>query len=347
MENKPLCSVVMSVYNGEEYLKEAIDSILHQSYANFEFIIIDDASTDGSLEIIQSYNDPRIIILQNNENLFLAASLNKGIKSAKGKYLVRMDADDISMPERLWKQVNYMEENPSIGISGTCTEVFGYKPSHGKFNTHNHIIKYKLLHECHFLHPSLIIRKDLITKHNLFYDENFRKNQDYELYSRAIKFTQFGNLPDYLLKYRQTKENIKRESHNQKENILAIQKKLFLNIGYKISDKEIELYKSINYQSYTQTSNYVAESYSLLNNIIASNRKTFFFNSNDFEPYIYGLFENVCRNSKGSGFTPFKYYLKFNPSQNYFRKVKIILILFVKNSLDFFLFQKNNNANFN
>ena len=108
MENKPLCSVVMSVYNGEEYSKESIDSILQQSYVNFEFIIIDDASTDSSLEIIQSYDEPRIILIQNNKNLFLAASLNKGIRIAKGDYIVRMDADDVSMPERLMKQVSFM-----------------------------------------------------------------------------------------------------------------------------------------------------------------------------------------------------------------------------------------------
>ena len=188
----------MSVHNGDRFLSAAIESILTQTYKNFEFIIINDGSTDNSLKIIQSYDDNRIIIIDNDKNIFLAASLNKGIKKAKGKYIVRMDADDISMPDRLSKQVRYMENNPNIGISGTCSEIIGYGSGHGKYSQENNIIKYKLLYECHLLHPTIIIRRDLIKDHELYYNESYRKNQDYELFTRAIDITDFGNLPDYL-----------------------------------------------------------------------------------------------------------------------------------------------------
>lgn len=330
MENKPLCSVVMSVYNGEEYLKEAIDSILRQSYANFEFIIIDDASTDGSLEIIQSYNDPRIIILQNNENIFLAASLNRGIRIAKGDYIVRMDADDVSMPERIMKQVSFMERNPQVGVSGTCSEIIGYGTGHGIYSQDDHSIKFKLLHECHLLHPTLIIRRELIYKNDLFYNEEFRKNQDYELFLRAIEITKYANLPDYLLKYRQTEANSKRESHNQQENILAIQKKLFRKIGFEITDKELMLYKSIHNQSYLHSDIFLIEASALLNGIAQSNNKKQFFEPENFKAYIADLFENVCRNVKGTGLLPFQLYLKSDLTQNYFIKSKILFILLIK-----------------
>ena len=102
---EPLVSIIMSVYNSEDYLKEAIDSILGQTYANLEFIIIDDASTDRSLDIVKSYNDKRILLIKNEVNIGLAASLNKGIEIARGKYIARMDSDDISLPERCEKQV--------------------------------------------------------------------------------------------------------------------------------------------------------------------------------------------------------------------------------------------------
>ena len=333
MENKPLCSVVMSVYNGEEYLKEAIDSILQQSYANFEFIIIDDASTDNSLEIIQSYNDPRIIIIQNNENLFLACSLNKGIRIAKGDYIVRMDADDVSMPERIMKQVSFMERNPQVGISGTCSEIIGYAAGHGNYSQDDQTIKFKLLHECHLMHPTLIIRKELIFDNDLFFNEQLRKNQDYELFIRAVDYTQYANLPDSLLQYRQTEANVKRDSYNQQENVLAIQKKLFHKIGFEISNKQLELYKSIHNQSYLHSKEFLMEAFTLLDGIAQSNNKKQFFEPEKFKAYIADLFENVCRNVKGTGLLPFQLYLKSDLTQNYFRKSKILFILLIKNVL--------------
>ena len=333
MENKPLCSVVMSVYNGEEYLKEAIDSILQQSYANFEFIIIDDASTDNSLEIIQSYNDPRIIIIQNNENLFLACSLNKGIRIAKGDYIVRMDADDVSMPERIMKQVSFMERNPQVGISGTCSEIIGYGMGHGNYSQDDQTIKFKLLHECHLMHPTLIIRKELIFDNDLFFNEQLRKNQDYELFIRAVDYTQYANLPDSLLQYRQTEANVKRDSYNQQENVLVIQKKLFHKIGFEISNKQLELYKSIHNQSYLHSKEFLMEAFTLLDGIAQSNNKKQFFEPEKFKAYIADLFENVCRNVKGTGLLPFQLYLKSDLTQNYFRKSKILFILLIKNVL--------------
>jgi len=113
-------SIVMSVYNAQKYLDEAIESILNQTYSNFEFIIINDGSTDKSLEIIENYakKDSRIIVI-NRENKGLIYSLNEGIRKANGKYIARMDADDISLPQRLEKQVEFMEKNKNIGICGT------------------------------------------------------------------------------------------------------------------------------------------------------------------------------------------------------------------------------------
>ena len=116
--NNPLVSVVLSVYNAEKHIVEAIESILTQSYKNFEFIIIDDGSTDGSLEIIKSYDDERIILIS-RENKGLIASLNEGIEQAKGKYIARMDADDISLSSRFEEQVTFMEMHEEVGICGT------------------------------------------------------------------------------------------------------------------------------------------------------------------------------------------------------------------------------------
>lgn len=113
MKEIPKVSVLMSVYNGEKYLCEAIDSILNQNFKDFEFLIIDDCSTDGSADIIRSYTDPRIRLIQNEKNIGLTRSLNKGLKLANAQYIARMDADDISLPNRFEKQVRFLQENPA------------------------------------------------------------------------------------------------------------------------------------------------------------------------------------------------------------------------------------------
>ena len=124
----PKVSVIMSVYNGLPYLREAIDSILQQTYEDFEFLIIDDGSVDGSRDAVLSYDDPRMELLANETNRGLPASLNRGIATARGKYIARQDADDISMPDRLQQQVHWLDTNDSTGVVGTWTvemDVYG------------------------------------------------------------------------------------------------------------------------------------------------------------------------------------------------------------------------------
>ena len=336
MENNPLCSIVMSTHNGELFLADAIESILNQTYKNFEFIIINDASTDKSLKIIKSYNDDRIIIIDNEKNIFLAASLNKGIKASKGKYIIRMDADDISMPNRISKQVQYMESNPDIGISGTCSEIIGFNPGFIKYSQENHIIKYNLLYECHLLHPTIIMRNDVIKKHQLYYNESYRKNQDYELFVRAIDKTIYGNLADYLIKYRQTEQNIKREVHDQNKNVIKIQKQLFRKLGLEISEEEINLYKSINYQNYNDHSEIVHKSLKLINKLSTNNKKTLLFEKTLFDNHLAELFENVCRNSTELTFSIIKCYLRSRIRKNYIIKIKILIILLLKLAISIF-----------
>lgn len=122
----PLIYVVMSCYNREKYVVEAIESILNQTYTNFEFIIIDDCSTDNTFEIVKEYakKDNRILALKNDKNYCYVHSLNKGIEIAKGKYIARMDDDDISLPERFEKQVEFLEKNEDIIALGTFIEIF-------------------------------------------------------------------------------------------------------------------------------------------------------------------------------------------------------------------------------
>ena len=210
--NSPAISVVMSVYNSEKYLAEAIDSILNQTFSNFEFIIINDGSTDGSLAIIQSYMkiDKRIVLID-RENKGLPYSLNEGIAASKGEYIARMDADDISFPERLEKQLAVMESDTDIGVCGAWAYLFRDSLSKNKMIRHpedHDSLIIRLLFSVCFIHPVVMIRKSVLSQLDYVYNERFHNSQDYELWSRIVKTTRFYTLQTPLLYYRDTPDGI-------------------------------------------------------------------------------------------------------------------------------------------
>ena len=237
--NNPKISVLMPVYNTEKYIAEAIESILSQTFKDFEFIIVDDCSTDKTLEIIQKYAkiDNRIIALRNEKNLKICKALNKGIEIAKGKYIARMDADDWSYSDRLEKQFKFMEENSEIGISGGTMKVCDEKLkvlNQRRYNLSDKEIRKKLFRYSPFSHPLVIIRKNILDKAG-FYNPDLVYAEDYDLYFRIGKFSKFGNLKDVILKYRMLENNSTSEKLKEMElKTLEIRKKAVKEYGYKM-----------------------------------------------------------------------------------------------------------------
>lgn len=331
MKNKPICSVVMAVYNGEETLTEAIDSILIQTLEEFEFIIVDDASTDKTELIIKSYDDPRIRYVKNSENKYLGPSLNKGIRIAKGKYIVRMDADDISYSNRLKVQYEFMEANPSIGIAGSWADIFGINSGELIYETNDFEIKLKLLFECHILHPSIIIRKSLIDNNELFYDPVLQHSEDYDFFVRAFKLTNFANINQKLINYRSTITSETRETDEFRNKFYDQTKiDLFRMMGIEINLNELLLYKSINQQIYRDLPNEISATNELLTKMVNCNNKTLLFQTKPFQDHLAEIFETVCRNSNKSAFSAFRIFKKSKLTTNYIRKTKILIILFLK-----------------
>jgi glycosyltransferase involved in cell wall biosynthesis len=200
----------MPAYNAEKYIGEAIESILNQTYKNFEFIIIDDASTDDTLKIINKYarRDKRIVVIKNKTNLMISKSLNKGIKRAKGKYIVRFDADDWSFPYRIEKQVDFMESNPNVVISGgammVCNENLD-PVSIRKYPAGDQELRKIFMRYSPFSHPAVIYHTSLAQKiggYNKLYAE------DIEFYLKIGEYGRFGNLDDILIKYREIKSSM-------------------------------------------------------------------------------------------------------------------------------------------
>ena len=198
----PLVTVLLPVYNAEKFLRESIDSILNQTYQNFEFLLINDGSTDTSREIILNYTDARIRYLENEKNIGLIQTLNRGIAEAKGSYIARMDADDVSRADRLIKQVDFLESNPSYGMVGSWCSVINTSKKI-EYHTSHASLQFALLNYCCFVHPSVMLRKSVLIENQFYFDSHFVHSEDYELWTRLLTKTKAANLPDYLLSYRE------------------------------------------------------------------------------------------------------------------------------------------------
>jgi glycosyltransferase involved in cell wall biosynthesis len=200
----PLVSIIMPVYNGEKYLREAIDSILHQTYTNFEFLIVNDGSIDKSEEIIQSYTDPRIKYLKNQKNIGLDMTLNNTFMIAKGDYIARMDCDDLSHHMRLEKQVSFLETHIDYDLVGSQyinidQNRVPYEIGAQLLNDDE--IRYAIQSVNCFCHGSVLFRASFLKNNSIFYKHEFSPYEDYELWTRITQLTKTCNLPHVLYAY--------------------------------------------------------------------------------------------------------------------------------------------------
>lgn len=217
MEKKCRITVLMSVYNGERYLKEAIESIFNQTYKEFEFVIYDDCSTDHTAEIIKSYSDSRIVYRRNSVNQGLTRNLADGVSRSEADYIARMDADDIAYPERLERQLQWMDHHPEVTILGSPVTYF--KDTLGdlgaaKQPTDDVTIKATLFISFTLLHPSIMFRREELVKQGLNYNPEYRCSQDHALYLDCIrKGLKFANTEEPLLHMRAHGGSISRARH--------------------------------------------------------------------------------------------------------------------------------------
>lgn len=196
-------SVLMPTYNAEKYLSEAVESILNQTFSDFELIVIDDASKDKTCSILESYHDSRIKILQ-GPCRGIAAALNLGLDNAKGEYVARMDADDISLPRRFEKQVKFLDIHPEIGLCSTLAMMFTKDGDYQLFGTKHleHMGLIDQLYDTVVCHPTVMFRRELFNHYGLRYNESFKVAEDQELWTRALRVTKFYGIQEMLLRYR-------------------------------------------------------------------------------------------------------------------------------------------------
>lgn len=199
----PLVSILMPVYKTAPYLSEAMDSMLCQTFKDFELIVLDDYSPDNAEEILDSYDDPRIVRYKGEKNAGLSNVLNVGIGMARGKYIARMDSDDISLPQRLQVQVDYLEKHPDVDLVSVGMRLFGAKEGTWVRELNPEKVKIEAMFHSPVLHASSVWRKEAFEKQGLRFRQEMVPAEDYDLWTRAmLKGLKLVNLPEVLYEYR-------------------------------------------------------------------------------------------------------------------------------------------------
>src|SRR3989338_2507106 len=214
---KSKVTVLMTVFNGERYLKECMDSVLNQSFKDFEFLIIDDCSTDSSKDIINSYKDNRVNLIENDKNLGQVRSLNKGLDCASGEYIARMDQDDVAMRNKLERQLVFMDKSPDISVTGTWGEVIdesGIIREKNRLPIKNEEIIGNIFFVGYFIiHPSVIFKREAVINIGK-YNEDLSYAEDYDLWARlSLKKHKLVNIPEFLIKLRHHDKRTSRQFH--------------------------------------------------------------------------------------------------------------------------------------
>ena len=216
----PRISVLMPVYNGEAYLRPAIESILMQTCTDFEFIVVDDGSTDSTPKILNDYADPRILRLRNERNEGLVPSLNRGLAAASGEYVARQDADDISAPTRFARQADFLDTHPTVGLVGSwhlLIDASGYGSAVVQTPTENCITQEQLFYKNCFCHGSTMIRRECFSRVGT-YREEFNLAEDWDLWLRIGERYELANLPEPLYQYRLVLTSVSQSNgHRQRQ----------------------------------------------------------------------------------------------------------------------------------
>lgn len=327
---KPKVSVLLPTYNSEKFLIQCVNSILNQTYQNFEILVVDDSSSDNTREILKSYKDKRIKIID-GPGKGLAAALNLGIKKAKGDYIARIDADDIAMPQRFEKQVAFLDEHPEFSIVGSWQEYFGNNNTFHKADSEWDKLKVSLIFRCNLCHSTLMLRKSDMIKHNLFYPEKSLQ-EDYELWCKAIEYIKISNIPEVLGMYRVTGNSItdsKRIALADYEANLTINnlKKYF---GVTVDAEDIKLVSRRDY-IYDKLSNkdkiiFENKLKNLYTKIERQNQKCKFVNPGYLRQELEYNWYCVCR---GNTLTNSPYLPKLGNKE---LKIKLVLPIYYKNA---------------
>ena len=302
--SKPRVTVLLPVYNGENFLANAIESILNQTFTDFELIIIDDGSTDSSKIIASSFDDTRIRIEENNSNIGLIATLNKGLKLARGDYIARMDADDLSFPDRLKKQVFFMDSHPEVGISGSYIEKVDERGSKViELPLHHNTICFYMMFDNPFAHNTIVFRRSMVEQNCLSYDQNFKYSEDYDLWDRCSQITVLANIPEPLVRYNYHLLNTSNRYRVDQGKMAAnIRHRTLTRLDPSITDDQVRLHNKIFNFEKIEAPVTLEMVRSWLERIVSLGCTTYGINERSAWPLISRFWYGVCGRHADAGF---------------------------------------------
>ena len=292
----PLVTVLMPVYNAGRALSDAVNSILGQSFRDFELLIIDDGSTDGSADVIKNLSDSRIRLLQNDKRLKLSGALNRGFSEARGEFIARMDADDISRPKRFEMQVSYMREHPAVGIVGAWVRRFGAGTHRvEKYPVGPKRIQAYTLFYTPFAHPTVMFRRAWFDKHTLRYDGSYNPTEDFDLWERALHHFPGDNLPKVLLDYRMHTSSMTgagwTEMDYQAGRVLA---RPLERLGVRSDSETVQFHRQVARVQIERTPHALEKAESWLKALGQANQKNQIFDHLAFRDVIHGVWLKQC-----------------------------------------------------
>lgn len=269
MDNSPSISVILPVYNAGKFVSEAIKSILDQTFADFELLVINDGSIDSSELMIKSFSDHRIVYLNNEGNKGLIYTLNRGIQFARGKYIVRMDADDVCYPNRFQIQFDFMESNPDVAVCGAQMEDYDKMKLISRVETNSLKLKASLLFTCVLSHPTVIMRSEIIKSNDYFYDTAYPHAEDYELWSRIARKFKIANIKNSVLAYRFHDQQVSRVYNDiQVSGMKKCQMEQFQFTGFLASDSELDLHSRISSLNFEKNISFFVDALTWLNKML-------------------------------------------------------------------------------
>jgi len=293
----------MPVHNVEKYVGTAIESILCQTFEDFQLLIIDDASTDHTVDIISQYKDNRIRCIKNKINIGIASSLNKGLTMTNSPYVARMDGDDISESTRFEKQLAYMKANPNLSILGSHMKLIDENGNVLKVQPkeigYTNIKLGLFFGRTSLAHPSLLIRKSQLDKYHLRYDSAFAYAEDYDLYCRACHYLELDNYPEYFIQYRIHSDSVSQKFHERQ--ILDAKMALYLHLQrlkFPINRQNFHTHSLLSFHPSIWTDDMLYDVIQWIKYLITWNKETQMFPHVLFCEYCNKIFSEIKQRSE-------------------------------------------------
>jgi len=323
-DSQPLVSVGMPLYDGEKYLKEAIDSILNQTYSNIDLVVVNDGSADNSVALVEAYDDPRIRLFHNDQNRGVSYTRNRIIEFAKGDYLAWMDCDDISLPQKIERQVELMESNKNIGVCGTSYLLFFeetvYYEDRAK-NSHEDIRANFVFKPATIFMPTAMICMAILKEDSIRFNESLAMAEDYDFFQRFCEKYQASNVTETLFRYRDNPNSLTHSFENKKQERFRLKQSIYSRIlnGVAIEATEADLLNHENctndvmftdFQAYVNCTNH-------LRAIEHGNKRLNTYDHKVMKKVLKEQFFFISKKAGGLGLKTLWFYLKKSIQWNY------------------------------